>query len=127
VADTFDFSGVWHSTKHFFHVFEKKTALDEHDMQVHQTGNRIVAQSIPNDEKSYMILSLTLDGRTLTGTYHEQSSPDGPFKGKGYYGALQLLIDEDGKSIRGKWVGLDTHLNMQTGDWELTRAPQEKK
>lgn len=120
MAQDFDFSGIWHSVYHYTSTSIAGEHTSEYDLKAYRAGNQIVMQSLPNQEKAYILLRLTLDGRLLTGTWHEQTSPTGPYKGVTYYGALQLVISEDGRSMKGKYVGFNRKMYVQSGDWELT-------
>jgi hypothetical protein len=73
-----------------------------------------------------MALNLDVDGRLATGTWYENTSMEGDFKGMAYSGAGQLLISEDGQSMEGMWagVGIDHAAGkprIYTGRWELRR------
>lgn len=125
MAQDYDFSGIWHSAYHYVNSMEPNGAVSEHDVKIHRTGNQVVMQSLPNEEGSYLFLRLTLDGDLLTGTWNEETSPTGDYKGQRYYGALQLLIDPDGKHIRGKHASYNHEMQIINGDWELTRTDKK--
>lgn len=122
MANDIDFSGVWHSSYHYVNKQEPDGNTSEHDVKIYQTGNQVVMQSVPNKEDSYLFLRLTLDGNILTGTWNEQTSPTGNYKGQHYYGAVQLFVEPDGKHIRGKHVSYNHDMKIMSGDWEITRT-----
>jgi hypothetical protein len=126
VADTYDFSGVWHSTYYFTNKLEGK-GKSEHDVKIYKTGNQVVMQSLPNKEESYIILRLTLDDNLLTGTWNEQTSPTGKYEGQTYYGAVQLMIDKDGNKIHGKTVSYNHEMEIISDNWEIVRTDKKEK
>lgn len=127
MANGFDFSGIWHSAYRYVNKLEPTGNVSEHDLKIYRTGKQIVLQSIPNPEGSYFVARLTLDDdlRILTGTFEEETSPTGTYKGQDYYGACQLLIDPNGNAMHGKVVLYNLEMQIITGDWELTRTDKE--
>jgi hypothetical protein len=121
MAKDFDFSGIWHSTYHFTSTAKPGNFTSEYDVKMLKTGNQLVVQSLPNEGGSYILLRLTVDGRILTGTWHEQTEPEGDFKGATYYGALQLIVAEDGQAITGQYVVCNRKFQIQSGIWEMVR------
>ncbi len=122
-----DFSGIWHSVYHYTSTAKPGTFTSEYDVKIYQAGNQLVIQSVPNEAGSYLLLRLSIDDRILTGTWHEQTSPTGGYKGVTYYGAVQLIIDEDGAAIRGEYVGFNRKMFVQHGKWEIVRTGQAAK
>jgi hypothetical protein len=41
------------------------------------------------------------------------------YEGAVYHGALQLILDSAGTSMRGKWVGFDKESQVGSGPWTL--------
>jgi hypothetical protein len=122
MPDEYDFSGVWRSTYH-----KTQNGVPETDQYVtmQKIGNQLIVESIPSQTGSYLFARFTLDGRIATGSYHSQNSPNNTAKGAMYYGAAQLVLDKDGKALRGKGVGFGKDLDVKTTVWELIRAGQE--
>jgi hypothetical protein len=125
MSKDYDFSGVWHSTYTYPSTSRNGTFTGEHELQFFRAGNQLVVQSLPNDTGSYALLRLTVDGRVLTGTWHEYTSPEGYYKGATYYGAIQFVLSEDGDSMHGKWVGFGKRMDVKTGDWKLVRKTRK--
>jgi len=42
-----------------------------------------------------------------------------------YYGAMQLILSDDQKSMKGKWVGFGEDMEVNTGPWELEYIGEE--
>src|SRR5262245_43311111 len=101
----YDFSGVWRSTYRVQSGATKNIVEIEHYVVLYHTGNQLVVESLPNTEGSYLVARFTLDGRIATGSYQSQNAPKSAAKGAIYYGAAQLVLDDDGKALRGKGVG----------------------
>lgn len=121
-----NFNGVWRSTYGFIsHSRGGIECESEYFVTIHQKGGQLIVESLPNKEESYLLLRLTLDGRVATGTWSEQTSPEGYYEGATYYGALQLILSEDGKKLEGKWLGFDRNLQVNSGPWEIVRIGQK--
>jgi hypothetical protein len=130
------YAGIWRCCYWFPSNNHDGEDISEYYATIHQRGNKLILESLPNIEESYLILRLTLDGDVATGTWQESTSPHGEFKGMVYSGALQLMIDKDHNRMEGKWagVGKDHELRkarVYTGRWEIVRAgaqaPSEAK
>jgi hypothetical protein len=65
-------------------------------------------------------MDLSVNGRVVTGTWTEQTQGDGYYRGAVYHGALQMLQDEDGRLLSGKWVGFGKEGEVNDGPWSLT-------
>lgn len=126
MTDEYDFSGVWRST---YHKFDGKKTSPETDQYVtlQRIGNQLVLESIPGASESYLIARFTLDGRIATGSYQSQNSPHNEAKGALYYGAAQLVMDEDGKAFRGKGVGFAKDMSVKVTEWEVVRVGQSRE
>ena len=125
----YDFSGIWLNTYH--HESDRGGGIvyeTTHEMMAQRRGNKVVFQSLPKKDGSFVLARLTLDGRIASGGWEEQTSPTGPFKGERFYGPLQLVIDEDGKAMRGMWLGVGKNMYVKSGDWTVTHqeAPKVK-
>jgi len=126
MADKYDFSGVWRSTYRVPSGSDKKIIETEHYVVMFNSGNQLVVESAPNTDGSYLMARFTLDDRIATGTYHSQNSPKSAAKGAIYYGAAQLILDEDGKALRGKGVGFGKDMNVKMSEWELVHIGQDQ-
>jgi hypothetical protein len=122
----YDFSGVWRNTYHY--TSERRGPGEyqsTHYMMAQRRGNQVVFQSMPAKDESFLLVRLRLDGRLATGSWEENSSPTGPFKGTRFYGAIQLVLDEDGKAFRGMWLGVGKKMQVKAGKWEIVHNPQQ--
>lgn len=120
-AYEFDFSGIWRSTYSYTSTAKQGYFTSQYDVRLHHTGSQLTIQSLSTKNKDYLLLRLSVDGRLLTGTWYEQTSPMGDYEGVSRYGALQLIVDEDGQAMRGMWVGFNRKMYMQADRWIITR------
>ena len=124
-----DFSGIWYCGYSYPSNQHKGQDVSEYYGVLHQRGDNLVFQSLPNQQESVLQLKLTLDGDLATGYWEEGTSPGGEFAGAIYSGAVQLLVDKNGKHIQGKWVGIgqdDGNRQIYTGEWTLRRAGEKE-
>lgn len=122
-----DFSGDWHGVYTYTSSAKPGTFESPYELKIYNIGNQVVMQSRPSDFGDYILLRLTQDGNILTGTWYEQTSPKGSYKGVAYYGGIQLILDKSGDKFVGKWVGLDRTDHIRSGDWTITRVTGKGK
>jgi hypothetical protein len=123
-TDEYDFSGVWLST--YRSTSTSKPVDTEHYVVLRNIGNQLVVESMPNTKGSYLLGRFTLDGRVATGSFQSQNSPHSSAKGALYYGAAQLVMDEDGKAWRGMSVGFGKSMEVKSSHWQLVHVGQHK-
>jgi hypothetical protein len=119
MSDNYDFSGVWRSTYH--KASDNHMPKTDHYVTMQRIGNQLIIESIPSPTGSYLLARFSLDDRVATGSYQSQNSPHNAAKGALYYGAAQLVLDPDGKALRGKGVGFGDNLQVKTTVWEIVR------
>lgn len=115
-------SGIWLSRYEFPSSGRNGTFTGLHHLVLAHHGARITARSLPaasSNPGSPLCLDLTVDGPVVTGTWVEQTAPDGYYRGARYHGALQLLVDPTGRRMAGRWVGFGKDCEVNTGPWEL--------
>jgi len=120
-----DFSGLWRCVYWFPSNRFVGEEPSEYQMESHQDGDTLVMESVPNEEGSYMLVRLKLDGEIATGNWHETTSPTGEFKGATYSGAGQLTIDPKTHYMEGKWAGAGydhklKKMRIYSGNWEIS-------
>jgi hypothetical protein len=116
-----DFSGVWHSKYRVPSGPEGKIIETEHDVVMYRQGNHLIIETLPKEDGSYMMARFAIDGRIVTGTYHSENSPKSSAKGAVYHGAAQLILNEEGSTLKGKGVGFGKNMEVKISDWELAR------
>ncbi|HEV7454268.1 MAG TPA: hypothetical protein VGO07_03335 [Candidatus Saccharimonadales bacterium] len=122
--NNYDFSGVWLSTYTFTSGVTGDLLETEHYVTMQRLGNQLVIQSIPNTSGSYMMARFTLDGPIATGSYQSQNSPLSSTKGAIYYGAAQLVLDDNGKIFRGMGIGYGKDMKVKPSDWQIEHVGQ---
>jgi hypothetical protein len=115
-----DLAGIWHSRYTYYSSGQRKELEGEHYLVIRQQDNKFSGQSLPHSMDSRLTLSLTIDGSIATGTWTEQTSPEGFYKGATYYGTLQLVVNPMGRVMSGRWLGFGQNFKVNSGEWELT-------
>ncbi|MGA4841313.1 helix-turn-helix domain-containing protein [Streptomyces sp. G45] len=121
-APTVNCSGVWLSRYEFYSSSRDETYECKHHVVIVQHGSRLTAQSLPGastNPDSPLTLDLTVDRNVVTGSWVEQTAPDGYYNGARYHGAMQMLVEPTGRRMAGKWVGFGKDFDINTGPWEL--------
>ncbi|MDT0387907.1 helix-turn-helix domain-containing protein [Streptomyces dubilierae] len=116
-------SGVWLSRYEFVSSGRDNAVfVGLHHVVLLQHGNRLTGRSLPNasaNPDSPLTLDLQIEGNIVTGTWTEQTAPDGYYRGARYFGAIQMLVEPTGRRMAGKWVGFGKEFDVNTGPWEL--------
>jgi hypothetical protein len=116
-----DFSGIWHSRYVYASTGRGgKTFTGEHYLVVRQQDARLIGQSLRHSTGSRLKLELAVENAVATGTWREQTSPTGYYKGTVYHGTLQLVMDPAGRRMNGMWLGFGRDFTINSGQWELT-------
>lgn len=115
-----DLSGIWHSRYQYPSTGRGKTLIGAHYLVLRQEGSQLIGQSLPHSTGSRLHLELVLEGPVATGTWREQTSPTGYYKGAVYHGALQMAVDRAGHRMHGKWLGFGRDFVINSGEWTLT-------
>ncbi len=127
MATSQDFSGSWYFC--YWAPSNQHGGEDpnEYGGSLIEKDGDLIFESLPTKAENYMFARLRLneDG-VATGTWYEESSPHGFFKGMAYSGAGQLLFDKSKMEFKGMWagIGLDRTINepkVYTGRWEIKR------
>ncbi len=117
-----DLSGIWHSHYQYPSTGRRKTLTAEHYLVLRQHDARLVGQSLPHSSGSRLRLELGKDMAVATGTWREQTSPGGYYKGATYHGTVQLVIDPVGQRMSGMWLGFGRDFAINSGEWRLDRC-----
>lgn len=119
-------TGKWHCKYYYSSNSSPGRFVGEYDLDAHRADEQLIMQSSPNDFGNHLLIRLMQDGRVVTGTWHESTSPQGRYKESIYHGALQLVVSENGQSMKGKWVGFNRQMSVQSGSWEIVRIDENK-
>jgi hypothetical protein len=115
-----DFSGIWHSRYVYPSTARGKSFSGEHYLVLRQQGQRLIGQSLQHSTGSRLRLELAIEKAVATGTWREQTSPTGYYKGAVYHGTLQLVADPAGRRMNGMWLGFGRDFAINSGEWTLT-------
>lgn len=113
-----DFSGIWLSKLRYTSGNRPGEFEVQHYSKIHRKGKTLVIESVAGG-RSYRIARLSLDGRIATGSWEQVNAEDGYYKGVTYHGAVQFVVDEDGKALRGMWIGFGQNMKVKSGPWEV--------
>lgn len=125
MSNIFDFSGVWRSKYSYHSDSRNHDYEDTHYVRIYQKRNHLVVESLPEVNESYLIVNLTVHDDLATGSWQETTAPKGYYKGATYHGAVQLFIEDGGKTMRGKWLGAGKNKDINVGPYELTYVGKE--
>lgn len=115
-----DLSGIWRSDYTYYSSNRDENRKSTEYVKLYPRKDGFVFETIEKANESYELARFTLDEDIATGTWQEVTSPKGDYKGVAYHGAAQLLVSEDGKHMKGKWVGFGRNKDIKTGPWEFT-------
>ncbi|WFE29730.1 helix-turn-helix transcriptional regulator [Solwaraspora sp. WMMD791] len=118
-APTGNYSGVWLSRYEYHSSGRGAMFTGQHYVVLLQHGDRLTVRSLPGSSDAPLTMDLTVDGNVVTGTWVEQTAPQGYYRGARYHGAIQLLAEPTGRRLSGKWIGFGKEMDVNTGPWEL--------
>jgi transcriptional regulator with XRE-family HTH domain len=113
-------TGIWRSRYEYVSSGrDGETFADEHYVVVLHRGAKVQVRSLAGSAPSRLVMDLTANGQVITGTWTEETNPDGYYQGAVYHGAIQLLLEPTGHRMTGKWVGFGRDFDLNTGPWTL--------
>lgn len=118
--DPDDLVGYWQSRYTYHSSGREGEFTGEHLVFLHRSKQFLILESVPKKSKSYLLVRLVINDQSVTGTWEEETDPDGYYKGAIYNGAIQLVFADGGKRMSGKWVGFGKDGAVNTGPWEFT-------
>jgi hypothetical protein len=113
-------TGIWHSRYEYVSSSrEDQTFAGQHYVMVIQHGDRLQVRSLPKTATGRVMMDLTINGQVVTGTWTEETNPEGYYQGSIYSGAIQLVLDPTGHRMKGKWIGFNRDGGVSDGPWVL--------
>ena len=113
-------TGIWRSTYSYVSSSRgDETFTSEHYVMVIQHGSRIRVTSLAGTATGRVTMDLTVDGPVITGTWQEETDPDGYYAASVYSGAIHMLLDPTGHRMKGKWLGFNRDGGVSDGPWVL--------
>jgi transcriptional regulator with XRE-family HTH domain len=117
-------SGIWLSTYSYVSSGRGGTSFtSQHNVVLLQTGAQLMVRSVPKSA-SGLSMQLAVTGLAVTGTWTEQTRPDGYYRGAVYMGAIQMLLKDEGL-LDGRWIGFGKAEEINDGPWSLRRMTGE--
>ena len=117
--ETTPLNGIWLSRYEYESSGRGATFTSYHYVMVIQQGARLQVRSLPNTATGRLLMDLTVNGATITGTWTEETNPGGYYQGAVYHGAIQMLLEPTGRKMNGKWAGFGRDYEVNTGPWSL--------
>ena len=120
------FEGAWRSFYRYPSSGRDNDAMwGRHLLAATQTGGALHFESVPSS-KSHVVIDVEIsdDGRA-SGTWREETDPDGYYQGAVYEGTIELTLAEDGSRFSGTWYGKGSGGEMNSDVWELVRDGAE--
>lgn len=112
--------GIWKSLYRYPSDERGEEFEGQHYMRLHRKNNRLIFESAAETSSSYLMIRLSINDHVATGSWQEETDPNGYYKGAVYYGALQMILSDDGREMKGKWIGFGKDMTVNVGPWELT-------
>lgn len=109
-------SGIWLSRHHKVGKYKPVASFY---VKMKLKKEELAIESLPNQDNSYMSASFTIEKDVATGTYQSYNAPNTAAPGSRYYGVAQLVVQPDGKSLKGKGVGFSKSGKVEPTIWEL--------
>jgi hypothetical protein len=113
-------TGIWRSTYEYVSSGRGgQEFTSEHYVVLVQYDSHLQVRSLPESAPSRVKMDLTVNGQVVTGTWTEQTNPDGYYGGSIYHGALQMLLTATADRMAGQWVGFGRDFDVNNGPWTL--------
>jgi hypothetical protein len=113
-------TGIWRSTYSYISSSRgDKTFTSSHYVMLIHRGNRLQVRSLPRTAAGRVMMDLVADSHVITGTWTEETDPDGYYKASTYSGAIHMLVDPTGRRMKGRWLGFNRDGGISDGPWVL--------
>jgi hypothetical protein len=118
-----DLSGDWNSYYRYSSSGRGDDFWGQHLLQATQTGSKLRLESEAG-APSRIVMELELDaaGEAATGTWSEETDPEGYYKGKRFEGTIELKVADTGIRMNGVWHGAGTDGEMNSDVWDLAKV-----
>jgi transcriptional regulator with XRE-family HTH domain len=118
-SETAPLNGIWLSRYEYESSGRGATFTSAHYVLVLQRSAAVHIRSLPGTAPGRVLMDLTVNGLTITGTWTEETNPGGYYQGAVYHGAIQMLLEPTGRKMAGKWAGFGRDFDVNTGPWSL--------
>jgi transcriptional regulator with XRE-family HTH domain len=110
-------TGIWLSKYKYPSSSRGKVYTGANNVLLIHRGSKVQVRSIGSPSR--LLMDLTAEGSVLTGTWREETDPDGYYRGATYHGAIQLTIGPSGHRMKGQWAGFGKDGEVNSGPWTL--------
>jgi len=114
-----NYAGIWLSRYSYWSSSRQEMFDSLHHVLVLQHADQLTVRSLPDSADSLVTMGLSVEGSVITGTWTENTAPEGFYRGARYFGAIQMQADATGRRMTGKWVGFGKDGETNTGPWVL--------
>lgn len=103
--------GIWYSS----YTYESKDKIhtQNHLAEIKQFGNYIIGRRLIGDSHEFKMVGKIYYNIYFSGQW------ESPVERDINHGTFQLLIDNKGKSMEGKWLGISRERGINHGNWKL--------
>lgn len=113
-------TGIWRSRYTYVSSSRgNQEFASEHYVVLIQYGSNLQVRSLPRTATGRVAMDLTVNGQVVTGSWTEQTDPEGHYGGSVYHGAIQMLVGATEDRLAGRWVGYGRDFDVNTGEWSL--------
>lgn len=106
--------GHWESV--YWYLDDQGQKREHHDaIHLIQRGVYVVGKNEGPTDHRYQMEGIFRDQAVLSGTWKSQR-PDST-----YHGTFQVVVNADGRKMKGKWLGLANNGSIRDGEWYLTK------
>jgi hypothetical protein len=115
------FEGIWVSEYEYVSSSRGNTGYKcSHFVVVAHRGQMMRVRSLPGTANGMITMELRVKGSVVTGAWEERTDQSGYYKGKVYFGAIQMTADPTGTRLTGQWLGFGNENEINNGPWKLS-------
>lgn len=115
-------AGTWHSRYGYVQGPNSEPQTSDHRVQFTQKNGIWIGASLPNNEGSELAIVVRQNGNEFTGEWRERTSASGHYKGREFTGVILLVLQPDGRDLKGMWLGVSSSSGgVKSGVWLLRR------
>jgi hypothetical protein len=131
-ADNTSLEGLWKSFYRYPSSGRGNDAMwGRHTLRATQTDDGLHFESVP-DSKSHVVIDIApaqsssspradVLNNAWSGTWREETEPNGYYKGAMYEGTIEFIVAADRQRLNGTWHGKGKNGEINKDVWELTR------
>lgn len=114
-------AGTWHSRYGYGQGPNNTPQTSDHQVKFTQKEGIWIGASQPNGEGSELAIVVRRNGNEFRGEWRERTSPNGHYGGREFTGVILLILQPDGRELKGMWLGSGSAGDVKSGVWLLRR------